>query len=115
MSADQRTLKIKSGRLFNAAGADATRADITTADFPVLLVANTLQIGHPAVTRSIVGVADAVTVLRTLAADFTLPAHIVRPPNHCIDRRANIPSGAWLSKEIPLKRKQHRDGHHLGQ
>jgi hypothetical protein len=63
---------------------DATGANAIGTNAQLLLDAfhdraNALQIGIPTPTPRVIGVADDVSVLRTLAADFTLLGH-----NHSI-------------------------------
>jgi len=63
----------------NTAGADAVRANAQLLLHALHHRANALQIGIPAPAPRVIGVADDVSVLRPLAADFTLLGH-----NHSI-------------------------------
>jgi hypothetical protein len=63
----------------DAAGANAVRANAQLLLHTLHDRANSLQIWIPAPSPRIIGVADHVSVLRTLAADFTLLSH-----NHSI-------------------------------
>jgi hypothetical protein len=65
--------------LGNPAGANAIRANAQLFLDALHYCANALQIGIPAPAPRVIGVADDVSVLRTLAADFTLLGH-----NHSI-------------------------------
>jgi hypothetical protein len=69
-----------SGGLLNFPGTDAGGADAHFLGCPVDEGVNRLQVQIPAAFRDIVGVADAVTELRTAATDFANLSHITESP-----------------------------------
>ena len=67
--------KVDSGSFFHAAQTNAGRADANLLARPVYERMNILEIGVPAATPGVVGVADYVTVVWAFAAEITLQCH----------------------------------------
>ena len=76
---DKSTIDPELNYLFNAAGADATSANVAALDFSVLFESNLLQVRQPAVACQVMGVTDTVTVLGAFVANRALPAHGTPP------------------------------------
>ena len=87
--------------LGNAAGANAIRADAQLLLHALHHRANSLQIWIPAPTPRVIRVADDVSVLRTLAADFTLLSH-----NHSILEINALGEVASVSENRPSRKRE---------